>query len=115
MLYKVAMLSAVSDLRDTVNIEDSEAACTTVGRWADGVENLRPYLFARKADREFEAEVQRAYDVLTGLGGQAHRPQVARKLRLSQTRLDQIERTLQDWGMIHVETPQTGGKLWLTI
>lgn len=113
MLYKVAMLSAISDLRSKVNLEDAEAACTTVSRWAQGVDNLRPFLYARKTDREFEAEVQRAYDTLQGMSGRSHRSLVARKMRLSQTRLDQIEHTLQDWGMITVEVQQ-GGKMWLT-
>lgn len=107
MLYKVAMLSALSDLRDEVTDQDADAAVKVVMRWAEGVNNLRPMLSMRSVDVDFERSVQTALEVFKRHEPPVNRAIVARELRLSEDAFSRVERTLVGRAEIN-----SAGGLW---
>lgn len=109
MLYKLAMLSALSRKVTTVTLDDAEAACKVAQRWAEGVARLKPYLFGNTKDKEFEEDAMRAYGFIEGTV--TPRAVVARQMRLSESKLNGIERTLQDWAFIQTDT-DNGVRVW---
>lgn len=107
MLYKIAMLSALSRRATTVNQDDAQAACVVAQRWAAGVERLKPFLFGNTRDKEFEDDAMRAYGFIEGTV--TPRSVVARQMRLSESKLNNIERTLQDWAYIQTDVEEGFG------
>lgn len=112
MLYKIAALSAVSRQSSEVNEDDAAGALVCVQRWQGGAERLQPYLRRKSAEIEFDAKCRQALDILTELGGTAHRTEVARNLRLPSTVFSSIEATLLSWAAIDYD--RTAGTWQLT-
>jgi len=112
MLYKVATLSAAARQSSVIEEEDAGGALVCVQRWQGGAERLQPYLRRKSAEIEFDAKCRQALGILTDLGGEAHRTEVARNLRLPNTVFNSIEATLLSWAAI--EYDRTAGTWQLT-
>lgn len=78
MTYKLAMLSALADLRAEVGPDDADQAIAAVRRWAGGSQRLDPYLRRRAVDLEFDRLMERVRATLRLQGGSAQRGKVSR-------------------------------------
>lgn len=112
MLYKVAALSAISETRSTVNTDDAESAVAVIQRWVTGISALVPVMYKHGSDQQFDQQMSYVIDQIKSSGGQAYRVNIANLINVKKQRLDEIESTLQDRGIIHVETG-TKGKNWI--
>jgi len=122
MLYKVALLGLAGAVvgRGGASIHPSSecrvgrvsalSAVSVVERWRQGMERLIPLLYKGGADPAFEKQLELAMVTLNEHGGTAARPEVARALTTTKGKLDVIEQTLMDRGMITLIPGE--GKVW---
>ena len=116
MLYKSAILSLAGTQRrgqdeNMVGTIEAETATHVVARWKQGVESLLPLLYKGGSDPAMEAQMEFALGVLRNENGQAPRTVVARAISTTKGKLDVIEQTLLDRGLITLNTQ--GGKVWV--
>ena len=112
MLYKVAALSAISETRNVVTVDDAESAARVIQRWVDGISALVPVMYKHGSDQQFDQQLTYVIDQLKSNGGSAYRVQIANLISVKKQRLDELESTLQDRGIIHIETG-VNGKNWI--
>ena len=102
MAYKVAVLSALADLRTEVSEQDAGYATAVIGRWAAGSQRLDPYLSRRASDLEFDRLLERVRTSLRASGGTARRGAVSRALKLEPTQAKKVRDCLLEWGELKV-------------
>jgi hypothetical protein len=103
MLYKVAALIAAARLASAVGTSDAESAREIVYRWKAGADHLQPFLRRKSGDIEFDRVLHVTLNALLALGGVAHRSAVAREIGTSKQKLDMIQATLEDRGLIKID------------
>ena len=110
MLYKVASLSAISECRNVVSLQDAASAATVVARWSGGVAAIVPEMYKHSTDQQFELQLEYVLEELKRAGGSLTRIQVANMLNIRKTRLDDVMTTLVDKGKIVV-----GNGVWTLV
>ena len=69
-------------------------------------------MYKHGSDQQFDQQLPYVIDQLKSNGGSAYRVQIANLISVKKQRLDELESTLQDRGIIHIETG-VNGKNWI--